>query len=203
MVPLVGENRIIARAGLASLSASSHSAGLEALLAETNLLGKTLDSFHVSFMLAPRINAAGRMQSPDLAVELLLLKGRDSVTRARAGELARQLCEENVRRREHEAEIVSEARRVVDKDPSIGAHNVLVVSGDGWHRGVIGIVASKLVDVYHKPSIVLSVDEQGVAHGSCRSIAAFNMLEAPRVVRTDVLIKFVEADKQEAAGVTP
>jgi single-stranded-DNA-specific exonuclease len=199
MVPLVGENRVIARAGLAALSQSSHSAGLAALLAETGLLGRSLDSFHVTFMLAPRINAAGRMQSPDLAVELLLLRGKDGTTRARAEVLAKQLCEENTRRREHETEIVQEARRVVEKDPNIGAHNVLVVAGDSWHRGVIGIVASKLVEVYHKPSVVLSIDEAGVAHGSCRSIPAFDMLDALESC-SDVLLKF--GGHKQAAGVT-
>jgi single-stranded-DNA-specific exonuclease len=199
VVPLVGENRIIARAGLASLSGKSHSAGLEALLEETGLLGRTLDSFHVMYMLAPRINAAGRMRSPELAVELLLLRGRDAATRDRARVLARQLCEENTRRREQESEIVQQARRVVDKDPAVGAHNVLVVAGSGWHRGVIGIVASKLVETYHKPSVVLSIDDDGLAHGSCRSIPAFDMLAALEAC-SDVFLKF--GGHRQAAGIT-
>ena len=78
---------------------------------------------------------------------------------------------------EHEAEILADARRSIEKDPQIGAHNVLVVAGDGWHRGVIGIVASKLVDQFYRPAIVLSLDN-GVAHGSCRSIPGFDMLAA-------------------------
>ncbi|HEV3061600.1 MAG TPA: DHHA1 domain-containing protein, partial [Vicinamibacterales bacterium] len=91
--------------------------------------------------------------------------------------LAVQLDGENLRRQEEEAEILSAARKVVTSDPDVGARSVLVVAGDGWHRGVIGIVASKLVDAFHRPAIVLSV-EDGVAHGSCRSIPCFDMLGA-------------------------
>jgi single-stranded-DNA-specific exonuclease len=91
--------------------------------------------------------------------------------------LAEQLNQENERRQLEERALVSDARRMVDGDPHIGARSVLVVAGDGWHRGVIGIVASKLVDTYHRPAIVLSIDGDTV-HGSCRSIPAFNMLEA-------------------------
>src|SRR5207302_2909486 len=92
-------------------------------------------------------------------------------------QLALQLDGENVRRQEEEAEILAAAKKIVTTDPDVGARSVLVVAGDGWHRGVIGIVASKLVDTFHRPAIVLSV-EDGVAHGSCRSIARFDMLGA-------------------------
>src|SRR5436189_2756639 len=91
--------------------------------------------------------------------------------------LAMQLDGENVRRQDEEADIVAAAKKTVQTDPDIGARSVLVVAGDGWHRGVIGIVASKLVDAFHRPAIVLSV-EDGVAHGSCRSVPHFDMLSA-------------------------
>jgi single-stranded-DNA-specific exonuclease len=198
VVPLVGENRVIARAGLAGLTAGPNSAGLEALIEACGLTGRTLDSFHVSFMMAPRINAAGRMSTPELAAELLLLRGKDGATRARARELATQLAGENTRRQEQEQSIVTEARRSVEKDPSVGAHNVLVVCGDAWHRGVIGIVASKLVDAFHKPAIVLSI-ENGIAHGSCRSIPAFDLLAALETM-PELFIKF--GGHKQAAGVT-
>ena len=198
VVPLVGENRVIAREGLSGLTAGPNSAGLEALIEACGLTGKTLDSFHVSFMMAPRINAAGRMSTPELAAELLLLRGKDGATRARARELAQQLASENTRRQEQEGAIVSEAKRAVEKDPSVGAHNVLVVAGDGWHRGVIGIVASKLVDQFHKPAIVLSI-EGGVAHGSCRSIPSFDLLAALETM-PELFIKF--GGHKQAAGVT-
>jgi single-stranded-DNA-specific exonuclease len=198
VVPLVGENRVIARAGLAGLSKGPNSAGLEALIDASGLTGKRLDSFHVSFMLAPRINAAGRMSSPELAAELLLLRGKDELTTSRARELAQRLADENTRRQDQEATIVSEAKKTVERDPGVGAHHVLVVAGDGWHRGVIGVVASKLVDAFHKPAIVLSI-EDGVAHGSCRSIAAFDMLAALESM-SDLFLKF--GGHKQAAGVT-
>lgn len=173
VVPLVGENRVLAKIGLESLSAPRHTVGLRALLEESKLLGRRLDSHHVAFQLAPRINAAGRMASPDLAARLLLLS--DEALEDEARGLARQLGEENTRRQAEERTIVEAARQAIERDPSIGAHGVLVVAGDGWHRGVIGIVASKLVESYFKPAIVLSIDGE-LAHGSCRSIPAFDML---------------------------
>ena len=198
VVPLTGENRVIAHCGLSALSRGPHAAGLEMLLAESGLAGKVLDSFHVSFILAPRLNAAGRMGSADAALDLLLMKGRDREVRDRAQVLARQLCEENVKRQAEEASIVADAKHLVDGDPDIGAHNLLVVAGDGWHRGVIGIAASKLVDAYNKPALVLSVAD-GIAHGSGRSISKFDLLEALESVH-DVFLKF--GGHKQAAGVT-
>jgi single-stranded-DNA-specific exonuclease len=198
VVPLVGENRVIASCGLQGLTAGPHAPGLEALLAESGLIGKVLESFHVGFVLAPRLNAAGRMNSPDLALDLLLLRGRDDVVREKARELARRLSEENTRRQEQEAAILAEARRSIDKDPSVGAQNILIVAGDGWHRGVIGIVASKLVDTYHKPALVLSIDD-GVVRGSGRSIPAFDLLAGLESC-ADVFLQF--GGHKQAAGVT-
>jgi single-stranded-DNA-specific exonuclease len=175
VVPLVGENRVIARLGLERLSQDKHTVGLRALLDGSGLSGKTLDSFHIGFLLAPRINAAGRMASPDIAARLLLASDEGAWDEARA--LAEQLNVENTKRQDEEASIVAEARKLVETDPDVGAHNVLVVAGEGWHRGVIGIVASKLVDHFHKPAIVLSIDGDEI-HGSCRSIPAFDMLGA-------------------------
>ena len=115
------------------------------------------------------------MSTPDIATRLLLATDEAMGEEVRA--LAQQLDGENVRRQEEEAEIVAAAKRIVQTDPDVGARTVLVVAGDGWHRGVIGIVASKLVDAFHRPAIVLSV-EDGVAHGSCRSVPHFDMLSA-------------------------
>ena len=111
--------------------------------------------------------------------------------------LAQQLADEN-EPQEQEAVIVAQAKKSVEKDPSVGAHNVLVVSGDGWHRGIIGIVASKLVDAFYKPAIVLSI-EDGIAHGSCRSIPAFDLLAALETM-PELFIKF--GGHKQAAGVT-
>jgi single-stranded-DNA-specific exonuclease len=175
VVPLVGENRVIAKIGLDLLSRGPHRVGLRSLLEVAGLGGKAIDSHHVSFMLAPRVNAAGRMSTPDIATKLLL--ATDEALSDEARTLALELDSENVRRREEEATVLAAARRVVLTDPDVGARSVIVVDGDGWHRGVIGIVASKLAEMFCRPVIVLSV-EDGVAHGSCRSIPKFDMLRA-------------------------
>jgi single-stranded-DNA-specific exonuclease len=175
VVPLVGENRVIARLGLEALSRGPHKAGLRALIESAGLAGKPIDSYHVSYMIAPRVNAAGRMSSPDIALRLLLAADDGMIEEARG--LAAQLNTENERRQLEERGILAEARKAVEGDPDIGARAALVVAGEGWHRGVIGIVASRLVDAYHRPAVVLSV-EGDTAHGSCRSIPGFDMLEA-------------------------
>ncbi len=175
VVPLVGENRVIAKIGLDLLSKGPHKVGLRALLEVSGLSGKRISGYDVGFVLAPRINAAGRMATPDIATRLLLASDEALGGEARA--LAEQLNEENVRRQQEEAAIVAEARKIVDSDPEIGARTVLVVAGEGWHRGVIGIVASKLVDAYHRPAVVLSIEGE-LAQGSCRSIPSFDMLAA-------------------------
>ncbi|MBI1876435.1 MAG: single-stranded-DNA-specific exonuclease RecJ [Acidobacteria bacterium] len=175
VVPLTGENRVIAKLGLDLLSRGPHKVGLRALLEAAGLTGKTIDGYHISFILAPRLNAAGRMSTPDIATRLLLAADEAMGEEARA--LAEQLNEENAKRQQEELEIFTEARKRVETDVDVGSRTVLVVDGDGWHRGVIGIVASKLVESFHRPAIVLS-HEDGVAHGSCRSIPAFDMLAA-------------------------
>jgi single-stranded-DNA-specific exonuclease len=196
VVPLVGENRVIARFGLESLSRGPHTVGLRALLDCCGLTGKTIDSYQVAFMLAPRVNAAGRMSTPDIATRLLL--ATDNALEQEARGLAQQLNDENLRRQQEEAELVTAAKKAIETDPAVGAHNVLVVGGEGWHRGVIGIAASKLVDTYHKPAIVLSIDGD-VAHGSCRSIPDFDMLNALERC-ADLFVRF--GGHRQAAGLT-
>jgi single-stranded-DNA-specific exonuclease len=196
VVPLVGENRVIARLGLAALSKGPHTIGLRALLDCCGLIGKTIDSYQVAFMLAPRVNAAGRMSTPDIATRLLLATDEAMAEEARG--LAQQLNDENLKRQHEEAGLVAQARKAIETDPAVGAHNVLVVGGDLWHRGVIGIAASKLVDAYHKPAIVLSIDGD-VAHGSCRSISDFDMLDALERC-SDLFIRF--GGHRQAAGLT-
>jgi single-stranded-DNA-specific exonuclease len=196
VVPLVGENRVLAKLGLDSLSTGRHTVGLRALLEASGLTGKRVDSYHVAFMLAPRVNAAGRMSTPDIATRLLLATDEGALEEART--LAEQLNQENLRRQSEEADLVAQAKKAIETDPAIGAHNVLVVGGDGWHRGVIGIAASKLVDTYYKPAIVLSVDGD-IAHGSCRSIPDFDMLDALERC-ADLFIRF--GGHKQAAGLT-
>ena len=196
VVPLRGENRVIAKLGLEQLSRGRHTTGLRALLDTAGVLGQAVTSSHVAFRLAPRINAAGRMSTPDLATRLLLLT--DDARHAEAMGLAEQLEAENLRRQQEEAEILTAARRKVDTDPDVGAHALLVVWGEGWHRGVIGIVASKLVDAYHRPAIVIAVDGD-TAYGSGRSISCFDLLASLEACG-DLFTKF--GGHRHAAGLT-
>ncbi len=196
VVPLVGENRVIAKLGLDLLTKGPHKVGLRALIDVCGLTGKTIDSYHVGFLLAPRVNAAGRMSTPDLAARLFLADDEAMIEEVR--QLALQLDGENVKRQEEEAEILAAARKIVQTDPEIGARSILVVAGEGWHRGVIGIVASKLMDSFHRPAIVISVDGD-IAHGSCRSFSRFDMLGA--LERCAHLLTRFGGHKQ-AAGLT-
>ncbi len=196
VVPLVGENRVIAKIGLDLLTKGPHKVGLRALIDVSGLAGKTIDSYHISFMLAPRVNAAGRMSTPDIATRLLLAS--DEAMGDEARELALQLDGENVKRQQEEAEVLAESKKIVLTDPEIGAPTVIVVAGEEWHRGVIGIVASKLVDTFRRPAIVLSI-EGDTAHGSCRSIPHFDMLAALERC-AHLFIRF--GGHKQAAGVT-
>ena len=196
VVPLIGENRVIAKLGLSMLSAGPHKIGLRALLDVCGLTGKEIDSYHIGFVVGPRVNAAGRMSTPDIAARLLL--ACDEAMADEARELAEQLNTENLRRRKEEAAIVAEARKVVETDLDVGSRSVIVVAGDGWHRGVIGIVASKLVDAFHRPAIVLSRDGD-IAQGSCRSIPSFNVLAALES-NAELMTKF--GGHHQAAGLT-
>ena len=193
-VPLRGENRVLAKVGLDELSGGRHTVGLRALLEVSGLTGRRIGSDDVAFQVAPRINAAGRMRSADLAARLLLSTGAADTARARA--LAESLNTENARRREEESGIAAEARKVIERDPDVGAHNLLVVWAEGWHRGVIGIVASKLVETFARPAIVLSV-EGAEAHGSGRSIPGFDLLGALEK-NADLFVRF--GGHRQAAG---
>ncbi len=193
-VPLKGENRVLAKVGLDRLSAGPNTVGLQALLDVSGLTGRRIASDDVAFQVAPRINAAGRMSSADLATKLLLSTGASAAAEAKA--LAESLNAENVRRRKEEADIVAEARKVIERDPDIGAQNLLVVWAEGWHRGVIGIVASKLVETFARPAIVLSVDGDE-AHGSGRSIPGFDLLGALER-NADLFLRF--GGHRQAAG---
>jgi single-stranded-DNA-specific exonuclease len=196
VVPLTGENRIIAKLGLGMLSKGPHKVGLRALLDVCGLTGREIDSYHIGFVVAPRVNAAGRMSTPDIAARLLLAADETMGEEARA--LAEQLDAENLRRQQEEADIVSKARTIVETDLEVGSRTVIVVAGEGWHRGVIGIVASKLVDTFHRPAIVISTDCD-LAHGSCRSIPSFNMLAALESC-AGLMSKF--GGHKQAAGLT-
>jgi single-stranded-DNA-specific exonuclease len=172
-VPLKGENRTIASLGLRELRRPA-GAGLRALFAVAALdpASKPVSGFDVAFRLAPRINAAGRM---DIASEVIeLFTTRDVL---RATELAGKLERLNRERRDVEAAALRLIETRLAEDEQLAADLLLVVEGDGWHRGVIGILASRVVDRTAKPAIVISV-EDGIAHGSGRSVDGFHLLNA-------------------------
>jgi single-stranded-DNA-specific exonuclease len=172
-VPLHGENRTIAALGLRELRRPV-GAGLRALFAAAALdpATKQLTGFDVAFRLAPRINAAGRMDVASDVVELF--STRDS---HRAAELAAKLEHLNRERRDVEAAALTAIESRLGGDPEIADDRLLVIDGDGWHRGVIGILASRVVERTAKPAIVVSVEE-GIAHGSGRSVDGFALLAA-------------------------
>ncbi|HTX76884.1 MAG TPA: single-stranded-DNA-specific exonuclease RecJ [Terracidiphilus sp.] len=172
-VPLRGENRVIAALGLRELRRPI-GAGLRALfqVAAIDPTSKPITGFDVAFRLAPRINAAGRMDVASQVIELF--STRDA---ARARELATNLELLNRQRREAEAAALSAIETRLVEDAELTCSRLLVIDGKGWHRGVIGILASRVVERTAKPAIVISV-EDGVAHGSGRSVDGFPLLEA-------------------------
>jgi len=181
VVPLLGENRVIAHFGLAGLQRPVH-AGLRALLEVAGLDGESvrrrITTGDVGFRLAPRLNAAGRMENARDAVDLFTTSEPE-----KAREIAEKLDRLNRERQEVEEQIVTKALAVMEQrgfaGPAGGATGrySLVVAGAGWHRGVIGIVAQRLVERFYLPTLVIAI-EDGVGHGSGRSIAGFHLVEA-------------------------
>ena len=171
-VPLVDENRVFARLGLAGLR-SPVNVGLKALLEVAQLDGsRALDSMDVAFRLAPRLNAAGRMDVARDVIELLTTKDV-----ARARQIAERLNQLNAERQAEEARIVEEICRTLDECKERREAYCIVVDGEGWHRGVIGIAATRVVERYCRPALVISREGEE-AHGSGRSIPAFHLLNA-------------------------
>ncbi len=169
VMPLTGENRTLVKAGLQQLRRTDRP-GFIALLDEVGLTGKPITAENVSYAIAPRINAAGRMDSAVTALQLVLCEDEE-----RAEELAHRLNEINIARQETEQEIVKAAQEQLDKEPSILEDRVILLWGRDWHPGVIGIVASRLVEKTGRPVIVVSVDEHGEGKGSGRSVQGFNL----------------------------
>ena len=172
-VPLMGENRVIAALGLRELRHPA-GVGLRALFAAATLdpAAKAITGYDVAFRVAPRINAAGRMDVASDVVELFTT--RDA---ARAAELAAKLERLNRERRETEDTALTAIEKRLASDAELTAERLLVIDGEGWHRGVIGILASRVVERTAKPAIVVSIEE-GVAYGSGRSVDGFQLLNA-------------------------
>ncbi len=181
MMPLVGENRAIVREGLARLGETCRP-GLRALMQVAGVR-PPVTAGHVGFALGPRINALGRMSSADAAVELLLTEDPE-----RAYELARRLDAENRARQEIEAAILEEALAQAAALPPEEREYALVLAGEGWHHGVVGICASRVLEVYHRPTILLSIEGDEV-RGSARSIPGFHIQRA-LLQMADLLTRF-------------
>ena len=172
VMPIHGENRILVRHGLAGL-ADSPSPGLRALMSVAGCLGKRdLTTGTVGFNLAPRINAAGRLERAMQAVEMLTtdLQGR-------AEELAQSLDLCNTQRQQVERQMVDEAHEMIAAQGGLKERGAIVLGREGWHPGVIGIVAGRLVDTYHRPTIVIALNDQ-IGQGSARSISGFDLYQA-------------------------
>ncbi len=171
-VPLVGENRIFAKLGLEGLRKPVN-AGLRALLSNCELDGsRPLSAGDIAFRVAPRLNAAGRMDIADRVIRLFT--ERDS---AKAAEMALELSQLNGDRQQREQGIIEEIHKKVAESAELRDAYCQVIDGEGWHRGIIGICATRVVERYHRPALVFSC-EDGEAHGSGRSIPAFHLLEA-------------------------
>ena len=183
VMPLTGENRTLVKAGLRQLCQTDRP-GFVALLDEVGLSGKPITAENISYAIAPRINAAGRMDNAVTALQLVLCEDEE-----RAGELAHKLNEINAARQETEQEIVKAAQEQLDKEPSLLEDRVILLWGRDWHPGVIGIVASRLVEKTGRPVIVVSVDANGEGKGSGRSVQGFN-LHACIGSCADLLVRF-------------
>jgi single-stranded-DNA-specific exonuclease len=171
VAPLKQENRIIVKKGLELLSDRTHP-GIRALASAASIKARDMNVGHIGFMLGPRINAAGRMSSPEIALRLLMTESDKE-----AESLASVLEEENKARQKEERQTVQEAIAQAERICNFNRDRVIVVAKDGWHAGVIGIVASRLVDKFHRPSVVIALDG-AKGKGSGRSIKGFNLFNA-------------------------
>ena len=170
-VPLVGENRVLVAAGLNSLRQTQHP-GLRALLDVAKVGSQAITTEDVGFRIGPRLNAAGRLSQPGLVVDLLTSADPQECRR-----LAQALDDANKERREIESGVLDEALQQADEIMSAGARSSLIVAGQGWHQGVIGIVAARLVDRYGVPSVVIGLDGD-TGRGSGRTPGAVNLHDA-------------------------
>ena len=181
LVPLQGENRIIVREGLRRIREGC-SIGIQALLQAASVAKETIQAGRIAYTIAPRLNAAGRISHARKGVQLLLEADSD-----RALQIAGELSELNRERQDIERDIAQKAAEQIQKSGH-AQDNVLIAYGEGWHPGVIGIAASRLVEQYYRPALVISIHD-GIGKGSCRSIRGFNMYEALQYA-DDLLIQY-------------
>lgn len=183
VVPLHGENRVFARHGLEYLP-HCNSPGLRALIEIADLSGSCIDSSHVGYRLGPRLNAAGRIDSADICVELLTTRCEN-----RAREIAKLLDNKNKERRELQNKIAASAREKIEKEIDISTDPVIILSDEDWHPGVVGIVASKVAEEFYRPAIIIALDGE-LGHGSARSyIPSFHLFNTLELY-SDRLVSF-------------
>lgn len=172
IVPLVGENRIFVKHGLPK-AMTTKNVGLSALIETAKIKDKALKPYHVGFVLGPRINAAGRMDSAHAALDLFLCEDR-----AEALRLAKTLDQFNQQRQKMQKDVVDQAVEIIEQSVNFNKEKVIVLSKEGWHKGVLGIVASKITEKYYRPAIIISLNEAGIGTASARSIDGFHLHEA-------------------------
>ncbi|MGD1005680.1 MAG: single-stranded-DNA-specific exonuclease RecJ [Ignavibacteriaceae bacterium] len=190
IVPLIEENRVLVKEGLIMINTNPRP-GVEALIESSNMVPGSLTSGQIVFTIAPRINAVGRLGDAQRAVELLITKDKN-----RAMELAKVLETENYQRRKIDEDTYDSALDIVENSLNLNEDTAIILHREKWHPGVIGIVASRLVEKYYRPTIMLTTVD-GIAKGSARSISNFNIYEALKKCE-DLLIHF--GGHQAAAG---
>ena len=179
VVPLIGENRVFVREGLKRINNEPRTAvkAFKDINAE-----KKYSANDIAFQLCPKINAVGRMSHANAAVDFLM-----SSNYASCSEKFKELCNENTNRQEEEKSILDDIFRKLEKKPEIVSNRVIVIEGEGYHQGVVGIVASHIVEKFAKPAIIIGIDESGVARGSARSVEGFNIFEAIGACKDDII----------------
>lgn len=190
IVPLLGENRIFVREGLKKIN-NNPQLGIANLLEVVGLKDRQITAGNIAFSLAPRLNAAGRLTHATEGVKLLVTTDDEE-----ARDIAQDLHDTNTERQLIEREILALAENDVIEQ-GMRADKIIVVVGDKWHSGVIGIVASRLVETFYKPTLIISVDENGIGKASCRSIEGFDMYDALTSVK-DLFIQY--GGHKQAAG---
>lgn len=192
VVSLTGENRVIVKNGL-ELIHKSKNLGIRALLEITSLTDKDVTSGHVGFVIGPRINAGGRIGLAKYGVELFV---SDSFEEAKS--IAKKLDDENNKRQIIEQRILKEAIKTIESDIDLKKEKIIVIAGEDWHHGVIGIVSSRITEKYSRPSILISI-EDNEGRGSARSISSFDMYDGLSSCK-DLFIKF--GGHKQAAGLS-
>ncbi|MBN2227311.1 MAG: single-stranded-DNA-specific exonuclease RecJ [candidate division Zixibacteria bacterium] len=192
IVPLIGENRILTKFGIKQIARTTKP-GLKSLAFVSGLMGKEIGTGQVVFILAPRINAVGRLGDAEMAIRLLTTKDERV-----AADIARKLDKENQRRKDIDEKTLNEALEQIRQHVDVENDRAIVLASEGWHQGVIGIVASRLVERFHLPTVMIAIDG-GEGKGSARSIPGFHLCDALKECE-DLLLRY--GGHKYAAGLT-